>query len=131
MAQVFEDFVRNFYRVSQCEFAVKPLQLEWQAMPIAVMGDARLPTMRTDVYLESSERRIILDTKYYVEALQEHHGTASFRSDNLYQLFAYLRNNAVANPEIAAPDGILLYPRFAELSTQHTTYTATEFGSRR
>ena len=61
MAQVFEDFVRNFYRVSQSEFAVKPLQLEWQAMPIAVTGDARLLTMRTDVYLESSDRREISD----------------------------------------------------------------------
>lgn len=110
MAQVFEDFVRNFYRVSQCEFAVKPLQLEWQAMPIAVTGDARLPTMRTDVYLESSVRSIIIDTKYYVEALQEHHGTISFRSENLYQLFAYLRNHTVANPESVVPEGILLYP---------------------
>src|SRR5215203_4864021 len=79
-------------------------------MPIAVTADVRLPTMRTDVYLESPERRIILDTKYYAEALQERQGTTSFRSENLYQLFAYLRNDAVANPEIVAAEGILLYP---------------------
>ena len=74
MARVFEDFVRNFYRTSQRAFVVKPLQLAWQAMPIAVTADVQLPTMRTDVYLESPERRIILDTKYYAEALQERQG---------------------------------------------------------
>lgn len=110
MARIFEDFVRNFYRASQRAFAVRPLQLEWQAEPIAVTPDARLPTMRTDVYLEGPERRIILDTKYYAEALQERHGTTSFRSENLYQLFSYLRNYAVAHPEGAAAEGILLYP---------------------
>ena len=79
---------------------VKPLQLEWDAIPIAVVGDARLPTMRTDVYLESHERRIIIDTKYYAEALQERHGTTSFRSDNL--LSNELRHQYV---DALAPEG--------------------------
>jgi 5-methylcytosine-specific restriction enzyme subunit McrC len=110
MARVFEDFVRNFYRTSQRAFAVKPLQLEWEAVPIAVSAEAKLPIMRTDVYLESSQRRIILDTKYYAEALQKHQGSTSFRSENLYQLFAYLRNDAVSNSHIVSAEGILLYP---------------------
>lgn len=110
MARVFEDFVRNFYRASQTDYAVKPLQFEWSALPITVSASVRMPLMRTDVYLESARRRIILDTKYYAEAVQERYGSASFRSENLYQLFAYLRNDAVWNPDLATAEGILLYP---------------------
>lgn len=111
MARVFEDFVRNYYRVSQRAFRVKPYQLEWQAISLTSNGVGRLPVMRTDVYLESADRRIIIDTKYYADALQQHHGSPSFRSENLYQLFAYLRNDAVLQPDLALADGMLLYPQ--------------------
>jgi 5-methylcytosine-specific restriction enzyme subunit McrC len=111
MARVFEDFVRNYYRLSQQAFRVKPYQLEWQATPLTTNGLGRLPAMRTDVYLESAARRVIIDTKYYAEALQQHHGSPSLRSDNLYQLFAYLRNDAVAQPDLVVAEGMLLYPQ--------------------
>ena len=111
MAQVFESFVRNFYRATQQAFQVKPLQLEWQAVLLRANGPDRLPVMRNDVYLESTERRIIIDTKYYAQAMQEHHGSVSFRSENLYQLFAYLRNDAVERPRAAVSEGMLLYPQ--------------------
>lgn len=111
MALVFQDFVRNYYRVSQRAFRVKPYQLEWQAVPLTTNGVGRLPFMRTDVYLESAARRIIIDTKYYAEALQTHYGSLSFRSENLYQVFSYLRNDAVAEPNFALAEGMLLYPQ--------------------
>lgn len=114
MARVFEEFVRNFYRLRQREFRVRPYQLEWQAVPLETNGVGRLPAMRTDVYLESADRRIIMDTKYYADALQQYRGSRSFRSDNLYQLFAYLRNDAVAEPTAPLAEGVLLYPE-----TQH------------
>lgn len=114
MARVFEEFVRNFYRLRQRAFRVRPYQLEWQAVPLETNGVGRLPAMRTDVYLESADRRIIIDTKYYADALQQHRGSRSFRSDNLYQLFAYLRNDAVAEATAPLAEGVLLYPE-----TQH------------
>jgi 5-methylcytosine-specific restriction enzyme subunit McrC len=120
MARVFEDFVRNFYRASQRMFRVKPYQLEWQAVPLRVNGVGRLPAMRTDVYLEGPDRRIIIDTKYYADALQQHHGSPSFRSDNLYQLFAYLRNDAVVAADAPLAEGMLLYPQVQQ--TLDATY---------
>ncbi|MEX6814048.1 hypothetical protein AB2C52_34510, partial [Pseudomonas aeruginosa] len=87
-------------------FRVKPYQLEWQAVPLTSNGIGRLPAMRTDVYLESADRRIIIDTKYYADALQQYHGSPSFRSENLYQLFAYLRNDAIADPDLVLADGM-------------------------
>lgn len=110
MAGVFEAFVRNFYRASQREFRVSAHQLAWQAQSMGDSEGPRLPGMVTDIYLDSPGRRIIIDTKYYAEALQQHHGSASFRSGNLYQLFAYLRNDAVARPNAPLADGMLLYP---------------------
>jgi len=111
MARVFEEFVRNYYRVSQHAFRVKPYQLEWQAVPMTTNGVGRLPTMRTDVYLECAARRIIIDTKYYADALQQHYGSLSFRSENLYQIFAYLRNDAIAEPDLVPAEGMLIYPQ--------------------
>jgi 5-methylcytosine-specific restriction enzyme subunit McrC len=111
MALVFESFVRNFYRAEQAAFAVRAMQLEWEAIPIATSDGVRLPSMKTDIYLESKERRIIIDTKYYADALQQHLGSASFRSGHLYQLFAYLRNEAVAGKHATPAEGMLLYPQ--------------------
>jgi 5-methylcytosine-specific restriction enzyme subunit McrC len=67
--------------------------------------------MRTDIYLESSDRRIIVDTKYYKDALQEHYGSQSFHSGNLYQLYSYLKNDAASTPELVPAEGLLLYPQ--------------------
>jgi len=114
MAAVFEEFVRNFYRTEQSIFRVKPLQLEWDAIPLTGSSVGRLPTMRTDIYLEAKHRRIVIDTKYYADALQYHQGSASFHSGNLYQLFAYLKNDATRVPELPLAEGMLLYPKTGE-----------------
>jgi len=111
MAGVFEAFVRNFYRSEQTEFRVEPLQILWDAQPVLVSEGDRLPSMRTDIFLRGLQRRIIVDTKYYTEALQEHHGVKSFRSENLYQLYAYIKNAAAAEPSMVVSEGMLLYPQ--------------------
>lgn len=110
MAYVFQHFVKEFYRLRQRSYCVRPLHLEWQATRQGGSDSIRLPKMETDVYLEGSARRMIIDTKYYVEALQERYGTVSYRSEHLYQLFAYVRNDAAARPEAIVVDGMLLYP---------------------
>lgn len=115
MAAVFEDFVRNFYRSEQSAFAVLPLTISWDAEPIAVTGAGRLPSMITDVYLESLDRRLIIDTKYYANSLQKSfHGSESYHSANLYQLFSYLKNVVGADESFGSCEGMLLYPRVGE-----------------
>lgn len=109
MALVFEEFVRNFYRSEQAAFTVEPLTIAWDAVRVA--GTAgRLPSMRVDVFLRSQERRVIIDTKYYANVLQSYHGTESFHSGNLYQLFSYLKNAAGRDSQFLRAEGILLYP---------------------
>ena len=110
MARVFEEFVRNFYRVEQHVFSVEPLTIRWDAISTST-GVGRLPTMRVDVFLRSRERKIIIDTKYYARALQTFHDTDSFHSGNLYQIFSYLKNAAGGDPTFKAVEGVLLYPQ--------------------
>jgi 5-methylcytosine-specific restriction enzyme subunit McrC len=109
MARIFEDFVRNFYRLEQTQYRVKPLQMRWDAV-----GDENqlqmLPLMRTDIHLENANSRIIIDTKYYSDTLQAHHGKNSLRSENLYQLFSYLKNCEALGTVYSDTEGILLYP---------------------
>lgn len=91
MALIFENFVRNFFRIEQAQYKVTPLQMRWDA--VADENNLQmLPLMRTDIHLENADRHIIIDTKYYYDALQPHHGKRSLRSENLYQLFSYLKN---------------------------------------
>ena len=54
------------------------------------MDRALIPVMTADVILKSPERRIIMDTKYYRDALAPGRGsgTDKLKSGNLYQLLA-------------------------------------------
>lgn len=114
MARVFEDFVRNFYRLEQNKFDVLPLQLNWDATADIGSDLGLLPVMRTDVHLRGNQRNIIIDTKYYGDAFQEHFGKVSIRSENLYQLFSYVKNAEAHGSEYSNVEGMLLYPAVDE-----------------
>ena len=66
--------------------------------------------MYADVILESASRRIILDTKFYKDALAGGRNQGKLISGNLYQLLAYLRNRQLRSPRGPRHEGILLYP---------------------
>ena len=106
MGTVFETFVRNFYQMEQHRYSVKREHIVWQLE--APEADRQfLPRMITDVSLQAVDRKIIIDTKYYVETLQRHFDVQKVHSTHLFQLFAYLKNQpASSNPA----EGILLYP---------------------
>jgi 5-methylcytosine-specific restriction enzyme subunit McrC len=108
MAGIFERFVRNFYRLEQRRYRVLSETISWQAEADRAEDLALLPSMITDTSLESAERKIILDTKYYNAAFKAHHDRQRLISPHLYQLYAYLQNQAA---QTTVPlEGILLYP---------------------
>lgn len=108
MAAVFEKFVRNFYRREQAEYRVKSERIDWQEVEATQFDRRFLPSMRTDISLESPHRKIVIDTKYYVSTLQSHYESETVHSGNLYQLFTYLKNLQIG--EHRQVEGILLYP---------------------
>ena len=110
MGRLFEGFVRNFFRREQSEFEVGCEIINWQAKLLGDTPAGLLPTMKTDVSLTSPKRKIIIDTKYYAQALQVHYQKESIHSGNLYQLHAYLTNISSDEGEQSKCEGILLYP---------------------
>jgi 5-methylcytosine-specific restriction enzyme subunit McrC len=110
MPRLFERFVRNFFRREQVDFWVGSRIIEWQGVVGGADALAFLPQMRTDVSLESSARNIVIDAKYYVDALQRFHSSDTIRSGNLYQIFAYLRNLDIREGGRRKVEGVLLYP---------------------
>lgn len=112
MARLFEQFVRNFYRLEQRRFRVLSETIAWQAQADTAEALALLPAMITDTSLESAERKIILDTKYYAAALRPRYDQQKLISPHLYQLYAYLQNQP-AQPGQRL-EGILLYPAAAQ-----------------
>lgn len=109
MAKVFEDFVRNFANRHLKGAVVSAMHIDWLASEHGEGTRAMLPRMITDVTVSWPERKLILDCKYYQEALVSHYDTLRFRSGNLYQINAYLTNKA-AEPGWEEVEGMLLYP---------------------
>ena len=73
MWRLFEDFVTGFYEREQRAYVVNPggrRRIDWTGTDATDAANrARIPVMEADVILESPERRIILDTKFYRDAL--------------------------------------------------------------
>jgi 5-methylcytosine-specific restriction enzyme subunit McrC len=109
MPAVFEAFIRNFLKTEQNQFSVRSSLIEWDGEALTPDSVHYLPVMRTDVTLRSKHKTIIIDAKYYPEALAEHFGQRKIISDHLYQLFAYLKNYK-SQPSETSAEGILLYP---------------------
>ncbi len=108
MARLFEEFVRNFYKREQKQFGVSRERIQWDLT--TQDPENVLPIMETDITLRSQERKIIIDTKYYKKAFVSRFGNDKFRSENMYQLFSYLKNQEKESELAKACEGMLLYP---------------------
>jgi 5-methylcytosine-specific restriction enzyme subunit McrC len=93
MNAVFEEFLRNFYRIEQTQFPrVAAETMTWNAESLDPGGSAYLPTMVTDITLRSRDRIVVIDAKFYREAFSHRYGPPKIHSPNLYQMLAYLQH---------------------------------------
>jgi 5-methylcytosine-specific restriction enzyme subunit McrC len=108
--QLFERFIRNFCRIHLPGCDVRPESLMWPDD----LGCELVPAMRTDITITARTapfERLVIDTKYYAKTLSASlYGTEKFRSDNLYQIYAYLRTQEQHGASHRDASGILLYP---------------------
>jgi 5-methylcytosine-specific restriction enzyme subunit McrC len=112
MAGIYEEFVRNFYRTHAADYgytSVGARAVKWVATFEEASSEEFLPAMLTDVVLTSPSRKIILDCKFYRNALNERFGREKLDSSNLYQIYAYVKNQRNV-PGWEACEGVLLYP---------------------
>ncbi len=111
MERLYEDFIIEFYRREQDHYRVnhRGRTIVWVDDGTPDHQRSKLPRMEADVILEAPGRRIIMDAKYYQEALGGRYG-GKLHSNNLYQLLAYLRNREATEAPGPRHEGILLYP---------------------
>jgi 5-methylcytosine-specific restriction enzyme subunit McrC len=109
MSAIFEKFVRNFAARHLEEASVSAMHVKWDAEAADTAAIDLLPVMKTDLTIERPGRKLILDCKYYREALKGNFDRQAFISGNLYQLHAYLANKS-AHLGWEQASGMLLYP---------------------
>ena len=122
MARLFESFVAEYYRTERKKYSqnvtVKSQsKLKWDTDETDDEATLRLlPNMYMDIELVGKNKTLIIDTKYYEQELTTGTGIDRFHTDNLYQIFSYVKNKeAQTTNEVS---GMLLYAR-----TQHSKLT--------
>lgn len=109
MHEIFENFVRNYYRRHFPDTHPKKSNINW-----ALDDDHRylLPIMQTDVQLTYKNKILIIDTKYYRNDIIYKYNSKKLRSGNLFQIFCYVKNKALDNTEASHEVcGLLLYAK--------------------
>lgn len=102
---LYEKFILNYYIRHYPKLKPASSQIKW-----AIEGDTgKLPQMQSDIMLTNGEKRLIIDAKFYSHSTQVHYDKDSFHSHNLYQIFTYVKNEAVNYK--GAVSGMLLYAR--------------------
>lgn len=112
LAYLFEEFVRNFYKIHLSDSRVYRENIKWDAV-----GDEMdfLPIMQTDITIKRDNEIIIMDTKYYKNTLASNMGQDKYHSTNMYQMFSYLKNSEAKGNLYKKSTGILLYPQVDKL----------------
>jgi 5-methylcytosine-specific restriction enzyme subunit McrC len=124
LPELFEKFVLHFYRheLGPGWHVSSPI-IQWQMLQPSADALSFVPRMETDVCLRSPGRAIILDTKFYASALRAgSYGVSRLPSENLYQLYTYLRQKS-SDAGWEQSEGILLYPRTnQDIAVEFTTH---------
>lgn len=116
LRQIFEKAVAGFYRHEldgrNGWLVHRQRGLSWAVDDPTEGLVSLLPGMAADIVLEqAADRRIVLDTKFTNILKPRHHGGEGFKSEHLYQLYAYLRSQAgLGDPVADRAEGLLLHP---------------------
>lgn len=119
MCRLYEKFILEYYRKEFPQISVSSSQIPWA---LDDETSAMLPIMQSDVMLTYGDKILILDAKYYSHATQTRYDARTLHSNNLYQIFAYVKNK---DSELAGTSrvvsGMLLYAQTdVEAPLDHT-----------
>jgi 5-methylcytosine-specific restriction enzyme subunit McrC len=106
---LFQNFVCNYYAFHYPYLSPQAREVEW-ALDEPVC-DEFLPKMKTDISLEDKEndKILIIDTKFYSHMMQENFDKKTYHSDNMYQIFSYVKNKDYGHKGNVS--GMLLYAK--------------------
>lgn len=117
MCRLYEKFILEYYRkelpaLGYPEIKVSASQIPW------VLDDAQnnlLPVMQSDIMLSRGNDVLIIDAKYYAINTQSQYDRRTVYSNNLYQIFTYVKNKGAGFGEKEhSVSGMLLYAKTDE-----------------
>ena len=121
MCRLYEKFILEYYRRHYPQLKASASQIPW------ILDDgcsnAMLPVMQSDITLSLGNRVLIIDAKYYSHATQVQYDRHTIHSNNLYQVFTYVKNkDAQFGDEPHEVSGMLLYAQTDEAILPNNTY---------
>lgn len=112
MCRLYEKFILEYYKKHYPQIKTSASQIDW-ALDDGI--STMLPTMQSDIMLSHKkgavEKTLIIDAKYYAHTTQVQYGVHTLHSNNLYQIFTYVKNKATKGGEVS---GMLLYAKTDE-----------------
>ncbi|MCH4019926.1 MAG: 5-methylcytosine-specific restriction endonuclease system specificity protein McrC [Erysipelotrichaceae bacterium] len=120
MSHLYEKFILEYYRKEFSCLRANASQINWQ---LDEKPDVFLPIMQSDIMLSKGDKILIIDAKYYEKSLVTYYGKQHLHSQNLYQIFTYVKNKEAElrdRPHEVA--GMLLYAKTDEEISPNSTY---------
>jgi len=105
LSRLYEKFILAYLQKHYPELNPVSKEIPWDTPD----GDAFLPAMRSDVFLTSGAKALIIDAKFFRRVLLEHYGKKILRSENLYQIYVYVKNEDKHHS--GSVSGMLLYAK--------------------
>ena len=120
MCRLYEKFLLEYYRKEHPELSANASQIAWQ---LDDSENQLLPKMQTDIMLSQGNNILIIDAKYYSHMTQQQYGTNTLHSNNLYQIFTYVKNKEFELRKLEhTVSGMLLYAQTDENVIPNNTY---------
>ena len=117
MSRLYEKFILEYYRTHFPQLSPCAAQVPWDTDDDVTDF---LPVMQSDVTLSNGEKILIIDAKYYSHTLQSRFDARTIHSNNLYQIFTYVKNKAAKTTQEVS--GMLLYARTDEAMQPDNVY---------
>ena len=114
MSRLYEKFILEYYRREHPELDAGAPYIGW------VLDDGfddMLPAMHSDITLTRDGTVLIIDAKYYSRTTQQQFDKRTVHSNNLYQIFTYVKNKEAELARVGVPhevSGMLLYAKTDE-----------------
>ena len=112
MCYLYEKFILQYYKKEFPQLSVNASRISWQ---LDNGEDTLLPIMQSDISLQKDNTVLIIDAKYYSHTTQVKYDKHSLHSNNLYQIFTYVKNKDYElRQQKHEVSGMLLYAKTDE-----------------
>ena len=120
MCRLYEKFILEYYKRHYPKLSVSASQIPWT---LDDGMDDMLPIMQSDIHLQRENTVLIIDAKYYASTTQVQFLKHTLHSNNLYQIFTYVKNREYQFNDINnTVSGMLLYAKTDELIQPDNVY---------